>query len=289
MDISTFFSYIQIKLKEDFHLSSLTFFQLGTILYETINRPGTNFFDLAPIFSNLTRTDIISLINSFLIEITANDKITDENKIYFYQQPGLHLLMRFTHHKSSSNTLSASEVDAIVMNLSEVELNIPLYHCNLQRERLYEKPNSLKREEDLILPSYKPVCLPAFSSIADFYNASHNAPLLIVHSDKKARTTWVFNQETLDPIRRISTDVRASRIRLILELFQAMQVVKGIKPLLKKLILSDYDANVRWEAMKYYYKINGRGALPLLRQIASQDKDPEIKRASQKTLALMGE
>ncbi|MCE0724167.1 MULTISPECIES: HEAT repeat domain-containing protein [Legionella] len=270
-------------------MSSLTFFQLGTILYETINRPGTNFFDLAPIFSNLTRTDIISLINSFLIEITANDKITDENKIYFYQQPGLHLLMRFTHHKSSSNTLSASEVDAIVMNLSEVELNIPLYHCNLQRERLYEKPNSLKREEDLILPSYKPVCLPAFSSIADFYNASHNAPLLIVHSDKKARTTWVFNQETLDPIRRISTDVRASRIRLILELFQAMQVVKGIKPLLKKLILSDYDANVRWEAMKYYYKINGRGALPLLRQIASQDKDPEIKRASQKTLALMGE
>ncbi|KTC91261.1 HEAT repeat domain-containing protein [Fluoribacter dumoffii] len=270
-------------------MSSLTFFQLGTILFEIIKKPGTNFFDLAPIFSNLTRADIISLINHFLIEITSNDKITDENKIYLYQQPGLHLLMRFTHRKSSSNSFSASEVDAIVMNLSDVELKVPLYQCNLQPDHLYEKPNALKREEELMLPSYQPVCLPAFASIPDFYNASHNAPLLVAHSDKKARTTWVFNRDTLDPIRRVSADVRASRIRLILELFQAMQVVKGIKPLLKELILSDYDANVRWEALKYYHKINGKSALPLLRQIANEDKDPEIKRALQKTLALMGE
>lgn len=253
-----------------------------------MKKQDTHFFDLAPIFSNLTRTDIISLMNHFLMEITANDKITDENKIYFYQQPGLHLLMRFTHRKSFSHSFLASEVDAIVMNLSEVELKVPLYQCNLHADRLHEKPDSLKRQEDLILPSYLPVCLPAFTAIPDFYNASHNAPLLVAHSDKKANTTWVFNRDTLNPMRRVSTDVRASRIRLILELFQAMQVVKGIKLLLKKLILSDYDANVRWEAVKYYHKINGQSALPLLRQLAKQDVDPEIKRASQKTLALMG-
>lgn len=69
MDISTFFSYIQIKSKEDFHLSSLTFFQLGTILYEAINKPGTSFFDLAPIFSKLTRTDMV--IPPFLTEATS--------------------------------------------------------------------------------------------------------------------------------------------------------------------------------------------------------------------------
>lgn len=267
-------------------MSSLTFYQLGHILYEAMCKPSKNFFDLALIFSELTREDIISLINSFLIEITANDRIAEENKIYFYQQPGIHLLMRFTHCKASSNSLSASEVDAIVMNLSEVDVKVPLYCCDLQQHRLYEKPGPLKREEDLILPSYKPVCLPAFSSVLDFYNTSHNAPLLIVHSDKKARTTWVFNHDSLNPIRRISTDVRASRIRLTLELFQVMQV-KGVKPLLKKLILSDYDAHVRWEAMKYYYKINGKSALSLLQKIAAEDNDPEIRRASQKTLELI--
>ncbi|KTD73730.1 HEAT repeat domain-containing protein [Legionella tucsonensis] len=267
-------------------MSSLTFYQLGHIFYETMSNPSKNFFDLAQIFSDLKRKDIISLINNFLIEITVNDKVTEANQIYFYQQPGIHLLMRFTHCKSSSNTLSASEVDAIVMNLSEVDIKIPLYHCSLQQNHLYEKPYPLKQEEDLILPSYKPVCLPAFSSVLDFYNASHNAPLLIVHSDKKARTTWVFNHDSLNPIRRISTDVRASRIRLTLELFQAMHV-KGIKPLLKKLILSRYDTHVRWEAMKYYYKINGKSALPILQKIAAQDNDPEIRRASQKTLELL--
>lgn len=254
-----------------------------------MKKPGTDFFDLASSFSNLTRSDIISMMNHFLVEITTNDKITDENKIYFYEQPGLHLLMRFTHRTSFSNSFSASEVDAIVMNLSEVELSVPLYRCDLQPDCLYQRPKSLQREGDLILPSYSPVCLPAFALIPDFYNASHNAPLLVVHSDKKARTTWVFNRDTLIPIRRVSTDVRASRIRLILELFQAMQVDKGIEPLLKELILSDYDANVRWDAMKYYHKIKGKGAIPLLRQIANQDKDTEIQRASQKTLALLGD
>ncbi len=211
-----------------------------------------------------------------------------ENNVYLYQQPGIYLLMRFTHCKASSSALLASEVDAIVMNLSEKEVKVPLYHCNIQHNRLYEKPSPLKRENDLLLASHQAYCLPAFSSILDFYDASQNAPLIIVHSNKKAKTTWAFDRDSLNPIRRISTDVRASRIRLTLELFQAMQV-RRIKSLLEKLILSNYDANVRWEAIKYYYKINNKHTLPLLKKIAFEDCDPEIRRAAQKTLeSIMG-
>lgn len=264
-------------------MSALTFYQLGQLLYEAINKPNACFFDLINVFCNLRKEEIVSLINNFLKEIIVSSKIIEQNYIYFYQQPNVHLLMRFTKHKAAERTLSSSEVDAIIMNLSDKTVNIPKYYCSIDPNDLSTKPSALKQEDDLILSPYKPYCLSAFSSILDFHNASHKVPLIIVHSDKKSWSTWAFDRDSLEPVRRISTDIRASRIQLTLQLFQALQV-REIEQILEKLILSNYDGNVRWEAMKYYYKINRDNALHLLQKIASQDNDPAIQRISQETL-----
>lgn len=267
-------------------MESLTFTRLGLLLKKTMDKPNASFFDVREVLVNLTQNDIVALLNDLLNGINENKKLSsiEEEHVYLYRQPGVHLLLRFAGTASPAPTLLASEVDAIIMNLTNTPLVIPAYHCSIDKKDLAQRPSKLQRTDPLVLPPFQPYCLGAFSSILDFYNASQHAPLLIIHSEKQAWSTWAFDRTTLEALHRVSTDLRASRIQLTLLLFKALHV-KGIDHLIKSLILSDYAGNVRWAATQYYYELNPKEAKTLVQQLATQDHDPAVQRAAQKTLA----
>ena len=268
-------------------MESLTFAQLGLLLKSTMDKPNVSFFDLQKVLINLTQNDIVALLNDLLNGINDNKKLSsiEEEHVYLYRQTGINLLLRFAGTAAPAPTLLASEVDAIIMNLTNTPLTIPTYSCSINKNDLAQRPTKLQQEAPLVLPPFQPYCLNAFSSILDFHNASHHAPLLIIHSEKQAWSTWAFDRTTLEALHRVSTDLRASRIQLTLLLFKALQV-KGIDHLIKALILSDYAGNVRWTAIQYYYELNPKETKALVQQLAIQDSDPAVQRAAQKTLAL---
>lgn len=266
-------------------MDGLTFTKLGGLLSETVNKPDVDFFSCANVLSKLTKQDFISLINNLLIMINENQKVStsEEEHVYLYRQNGVNLLIRFANSATQGKMFLASEADAVLVNLSGTVLSIPFYKCSINPDDLAQRPKALEQQEDVRLNSYEPFCLKAFSGILDFYQASRVAPLLIVHSDKRAWSTWAFDRESLEAVRRVSTDLRASRLQLTLALFQAMNV-KEINPILRSLILSNYAGNVRWDALKFYYQLDKEDATRLIKQLAESDDDPAVRRVAQKTL-----
>lgn len=266
-------------------MSSFTFNQLGQLLKAAMDEPEVSFFDLQKVLDRLQRNDIISLLNDLLKGIITNKKLfrIEEEHVYLFREAGVNLLIRFAGTSTPAKSLLASEVDMIVMSLANRPLEIPCFCCSINTNDLAKRPEPLAKGEPITLEPFKPYCFNAFSSILDFHYASHNAPLLIIHSDKKAWSTWAFDRDSLSALHRVSTDLRSSRIQLTILLLRAMHI-KGVDMLIKSLILSDYAGQVRWEAAKYYYELNPQDARKVLHVLAEKDSDPAVQRAAHKTL-----
>jgi hypothetical protein len=266
-------------------MSSLTFERLGQLLKATMDKPDVHFFDLLAVLERLDRKNIISLLNDLLKGIEHNKKLSSiaEEHIYLYREAGVNLLIRFAGTSIPPVKLLASEVDIILMSLASIPIEIPRFSCIINKNDLAQRPEDLIKEQPIVLEPFKPYCFSAFSSILDFNNASHNAPLLIIHSEKKSWSTWAFDRLSLKALHRVSTDLRASRIQLTLLLLRTMHI-KGTDALIKSLVLSDYAGQVRWEGAKYYYELNPEDAKKVLHLLAEKDSDPAVQRAAQKTL-----
>src|SRR3989338_4701808 len=196
-----------------------SFKELGREIEKLTDSKAFQFSRIIEVLSKLTPRDITALLNSMLCELKDLGRLPtiEEDHIYLYRQKEFSLLLRFAGSGTVLPQLCAHEFDAFILNLSNFPIEIPVYKTLININDLAQRPLALEPQKKLLLPPYGLHSELAFCSILDFHSASKNVPLLIIHSERRAWSTWVFDRKTLQPDRRVATDLRASRIQLALK------------------------------------------------------------------------
>ncbi|MEM9684851.1 MAG: hypothetical protein AAF942_16385 [Pseudomonadota bacterium] len=225
------------------------------------------------------------MLRSLMLEIQRNGRLPmqREDHIYLYRERDINLLLRFAGTGGSTGEYSANEFDAYLLNLSHRPIHIPTFACSVDAQALDRRPVALRPAETLILQPHGLHFEPAFGAVLDLLAATPAAPILVVHSERRAWTTWTFNAETLEAEQRVSTDLHASRIQLAMMLLEEMGA-GGFDDALEGLATSRFAGFVRWDAVKLLHSHDRSPGLDVLAKLAEDDEDPGIRQAAQKTL-----
>lgn len=252
---------------------------------ETRRDGDLDFGSVGQILSQITPRDVAALLRGLMTEVKQNGHLPmqREDHIYLYRERDFNLLLRFTGMGRSPQSYAANEYDAYLLNLSHREIEIPAFACSVDPARLDQRPEPLRPLAPVVVPPHGLHFEPAFGSVLDLVSATPPAPILVVHSEHRAWTTWTFDPATLEAEQRISTDLHASRIQLAMMLLSEMQAA-GYEAPLAALATSRFAGFVRWDAVKLLHRRDRTQGFALLRQLADADADPEIREAARSTL-----
>ncbi len=270
-------------------LKSSASYDLHTLketITEIFNHQEATFFDIVPVLSAMRRQDMISLLNSILLnrEIISNYDLLSEDHVYLYRQYNFHLLMRFIG-PGSQKFFYANEFDAVIINPTTNTITLPLYKC-VSLSDSHQQPEPLIRVDDLVLEPEAVYRLEAYKYFPDFSaETSQKNFVLIAHSEPAGWLSWIYDRQSLAPIESICTNLQASRIQLYVRLLGAMKATEATE-CLQKLATSDYANFVRWEAVESLASISPSSCLEILKQLADCDSDSTMRQIAVESLQL---
>ena len=244
---------------------------------------------IGQVLTELQPQDIGHLLNEMLTQLKNKGKLPtfSEDHIYLYREKEFNMFIRFAATGNLSPQLAANEFDAFILNLSPKIVKIPAYQSQLDINDLDKQPVALEPIAPVEIANYGLHYIAAFETILDIPAASNTVPLLIVHSEKRAWSTWSFDRVTLHPLGRFCTDLRASRLQLALAFLQKLERSPEIVRELITLAPSDYAEFVRWEAIKYLYQLDPNKGLEVLQKVAFSDSNKNLRQAAQTTLGVI--
>jgi hypothetical protein len=256
-------------------MSITSFKELGHRIERVTGTEGFAFSAVGDVLASLTKSDVTALLDSMLEEVKTSGRLpsVEENNVYLYRRPEFNLLVRFSDSGTRLTQLSANEFDAFVLNLSNRQLEIPVYRCRIDAADPGRRPGPLAVGDTLRLAPRGLHGEAAFGNILDLDAAS----------EARAWTTWTFDRETLQPLQRVSTDIRASRVDLALR-YLAESNSPVPETVLQEIVESDYAGHVRWQAAKYLCRLNPETGLQALQVLSGDATDPGIQKAAQATL-----
>lgn len=125
--------------------------------------------------------------------------------------------------------------------------------------------------------------LADFYDVIDFHSASGPSELTISVSFPTivAPLVWLFDKTTLTSVRSISSSSAATRVELLVQLFEELKF-SGARSVLD--VLQDSPMHfIRWRAVQAMLRLHGMEGIEAVKR-AHRDPHPHVRRAAERTL-----
>lgn len=258
--------------------------QASRLMQETDFR----FSDFSRLFDGFGHEQACELFNDILSEILnqalKNGKPAYSDQIHLASSGDFNLTLNIVGQKKEAEpVICANEFDMLLVSLLPQAFTIPCFSSDISPGQLYERPGALKKQPPVLVEPFKPVLCHAYRTLLDLDKAEREAPCLVIHSRPRGAVTWVFDEETLDPLTLTDNDLQKSRIQLAIRVIGEMGG-KEYAGTLDDLARSDFDHFVRWEAAESVYKLDEERGIRLLQEYLVKDPSAAIAQAARQTL-----
>jgi hypothetical protein len=251
-----------------------------------VQKPDHEFRHFEKLIRRLTPADIAALL-TFATKRAAMvvdaEGLTDQF-IYLHRDGEINFQIKVIGSEVPTDELCANEFDLILMNISSVEVTVPVFQTKIDPKDLTLRPPALVRGAPLLLAPHCPTIIPAYEDILDLRSVTRPTPCLLLHSAARGPVTWVFDRKTGHPKHLTSTNLQASRMQLAARLLGATGSKQDAATLVA-LASSDEAGFIRWEAAEALYRLDPARGAALIRDRLATDKDRTIRKAAAATLA----
>lgn len=144
--------------------------------------PGFTFEQYGHLFSGLQRESVLRLLNQILQEIleSAEDRAPPYfDQVHLVSEGDFNLTLQIAGRTEERGAhLTASELDLLVINLSEEPVSFPVYRTTLDVHAMHQRPGPLLGPEGLSVEPRGCRMFAAYAESADLASADRETPLL---------------------------------------------------------------------------------------------------------------